>query len=66
MFIFFFDSKEKKNQKKKLPPSISAIPNSFLPATIFDCENNGGKYEKRRLITIVFPANIHFIKMQIN
>ncbi len=42
MFIFFFGSKEKTNQKKKLPPSIYAIQNVRLPAAVFDCVNNGG------------------------
>jgi len=30
MFIFFFDSKEKTNQKKKLPPGIFAIQASIF------------------------------------
>ncbi len=58
MFIFFFDSKEKRNQKKNLPPSISAIPNSYLPATIFNCVNNGGRFTARRLMTNNYHFNI--------
>ena len=53
MFIFFFDSKEKTNQKKKLPPGISAIPNLRRLITVENCENKGGFFSFRLSITIL-------------
>ena len=54
MFIFFFDVKEKTNQKKKPPPSIIAIPGIRLPERIFYCDYNGGNFNFRRLVTFLF------------